>query len=244
MNELTKKEKEYYKRQLPLIGEKKQKKLKKQTALIGGIGGIGTAAAQTLTRLGVGKLKIIDKDQVETSNLNRQILYTEKDIGKPKTKVAKQKLQEINSNTEIEAYQEKITQKNIKKHLKNTEAFIDGLDNMKTRYIVNKECIKQNKPYFHASCQGYEARITTIIPHQTPCLQCIYRGKKPKKQKNISTIGYLPNKLGIIQTEQYLKYINNQKGVLKNQILIYSQNQTQPSTLKIQKNPNCPICQK
>lgn len=239
---LSNQEKEYYSRQLPIVKEEGQEKIKNKKVLIGGIGGIGSAAVMALTRLGVGKIKIVDNDKMERSNLNRQILYNENEIGKQKTEVAKKKLQEINPHVNITAVNKKITKNNIDQILDNqVDAFIDGLDNIKTRYLVNKKCIRDNIPYFHASCEGMEGRVTTIIPNQTPCLKCIYKGKKPKQKPITPVIGFIPNKLGIIEAEQFYRHILGLK-TLKNKMMIFSSEKIEPSILKIEKNKDCEIC--
>lgn len=239
---LSEEEKEYYDRQIPLIQEKGQKKLKNQKVLVGGIGGIGSAAAIALARMGVGEIKIVDNDTIERSNLNRQLLYNEKEIGNKKTEIAKEKLCEINSNIKITGVDEPITEENMDELFNDVNAYIDGLDNIETRYLVNKKCVEEQIPFFHGSCQGFEGRVTTIIPQETPCFNCIYQGKKPKQKEKIPTIGYLPNKLGLMEVEQFLRYKLGLKGVLKNKIMIFSKNQISPNILKIHKDKECEIC--
>ncbi|PTD94645.1 adenylyltransferase [archaeon SCG-AAA382B04] len=243
MMNLSDKEKRYYSRQLPILKEKGQKKLKNKTVLIGGIGGIGSSAALSLARMGVGEIIIVDDDKVDLSNLNRQQLYSENDVGKPKTKIAKQKLEKINSNIDIKLINKKIDQNNIPHILdESIDAFIDGFDNIETRYVVNKRCMEKKIPYIHASCEGMEGRITLIIPNETPCLHCIYQGKKPRQKEPIPVMGFLPNKLGVMEAEQFYRFTFNLK-TLKNKILIFSKDKMEPSILKIEKNKNCEICQ-
>ncbi|RLI20297.1 adenylyltransferase, partial [Candidatus Bathyarchaeota archaeon] len=160
-----------------------QKKLKKAKVVVAGIGGLGGLAALYLAAAGVGKLILVDKGRFELSNLNRQILGWEKDVGRLKVQAAKEKLEALNPEIEIETVTEEITEANIDSIIKNAHAIIDGMDNWKTRFILNKACVLNNIPFVHAGVSEFHGQITTIMPGEGPCLRCILPRNPPEKEK-------------------------------------------------------------
>lgn len=170
--------KERYSRQirLPQIGETGQKKIASLRILILGCGALGSACAEALVRMGVGFLRIVDRDIVEESNLPRQHLFTESDVAyrRPKVLAAQRKLKEINSKVEIEAQILDIHSKNIEWLLKDIDAVMDGFDRVEMRYLLNDACLKHRIPWFYAGIQGVQTLSMPVIPGQGPCLRCIF----------------------------------------------------------------------
>ncbi|OKY77867.1 MAG: Dinucleotide-utilizing enzyme involved in molybdopterin and thiamine biosynthesis ThiF [Candidatus Methanohalarchaeum thermophilum] len=240
---LSKEEKERYSRQLPVLKEKGQEKVNDLKVLVSGVGGIGGTAAEYLVRLGIGEIRLLDPDTVELSNLNRQILYNKDDIGRNKVDVAFEKLKKVNPNVDIEPIPEKLRRDNLHEIFGDMDAFVDGLDNMQARYLANKECVKKDIPYFHAACEGFESRLTTIIPNETPCLNCIYGGKIEIKEKEYEpTVGVVPGKIGIIEVEQLIKYFLDLKGLFKDKLVIFDEKNIKPRIIDLRKKKNCEVC--
>jgi len=238
---LNKREKERYKRQTMIFGEKGQKKLKDLKIAVVGVGGLGSTSSMYLSRIGIGSIRLIDYDTLEISNLNRQILYDENDIGEDKVGVAAKKLKKINSDINIEAINSKIKPKNVNELLGGVDAIVDGLDNLEGRYLINKYCVEDGIPFFHAACWGLEARITTIIPKETACLYCVYMGKNTDNG-TIPVAGPTPGKLGIMQAEQVMRHYLGMEGVLKNKLMIFESDKVEPEVISISRNSGCHIC--
>ena len=163
---LIEKEKSRYARQLmmPSIGEEGQRKLKHSHVLVAGVGGLGSLSSFYLTSLGIGHLKIVDHGSVQISDLNRQILYNEKDIGLKKTDIAYERLSLLNSEIQIEPICEEITSENIPRLIKGVQIVIDGTDNFETRLILNKICFEKRIHYIYGGIFGFKGKVTTFIP--------------------------------------------------------------------------------
>jgi len=185
MKSLTKLELERYDRQIrmPNIGINGQEKLKSSKIVIAGMGGLGCASATYLAAAGIGELVLIDKEKIELSNLNRQILYWTKDVGKYKVNSAKEKLIKLNPEIKILAIKEEINEDNIKELINGANVVIDGQDNFKTRFIINKACVELKIPFIYAAVQGLEGRLMTIIPGEGPCLRCLIPIDPPEVTK-------------------------------------------------------------
>lgn len=169
---------ERYSRQILFseIGEEGQEKLRNSKVLIIGCGALGTSHAETLARAGVGLLRIIDRDFVELSNLQRQTLFEESDARKriPKAIAAKKRLEKINSLVEVEAIVADVNNSNIESLIKDIDVVLDGTDNFQTRYLINDACVKQEKIWVYGAAVSSYGATMTIIPYKTPCLRCIF----------------------------------------------------------------------
>ncbi|MEI7616306.1 MAG: ThiF family adenylyltransferase, partial [Actinomycetota bacterium] len=159
------------------IGENGQKKLQNSRVAIVGCGGLGSNIANSLVRSGVGFIRIIDKDIVELSNLQRQLLFDENDVKNkmPKALAAKSKLNLVNSEIEIEAVVDEVNKSNIGLLLKDTDLILDGTDNFKTRFFINEECVKNNIPWIYGTVAASYGMICSIIPDSGYCLECIFK---------------------------------------------------------------------
>lgn len=167
-----------YSRQIlfPPIGNAGQKKLLNSCVLLVGCGALGASQAEMLARAGVGKLRIVDRDFVEFTNLQRQTLYKEQDAVErlPKAIAAKNRLAEINSEMEVEAFVADVNQNNIESLIKNCDLVLDGTDNFQVRYLINDVCVKLNKTWIYGAAVSSYGTTMTIRPNQTPCLRCIF----------------------------------------------------------------------
>jgi molybdopterin/thiamine biosynthesis adenylyltransferase len=234
-----------YDRQIRLFGVEGQEKLKKTSVLVVGAGGLGTVVTVYLAYAGIGKLILLDEGLVELSNLNRQILYGEADIGKPKAHVACKKLQEINSKLVLNCYAQKFDRELGEKLVRDVDIVVDALDNWETRMILNEICVKYRKPLVHAGVNGWYGQITTIIPGKTPCLYCIRPYRSSEKQRSrevISIIGVTPGVLGILEATEVLKLALGIGETLQGRILFIDLLSLEFKTFEIKRNPACPIC--
>jgi adenylyltransferase/sulfurtransferase len=239
---LTKDELERYDRQIMIrgFGPEGQGKLKGAKVFIAGAGGLGSATATYLTAAGVGMLRIVDHDRVELSNLNRQVLHWQEDIGKRKVNSAAGKLRKLNPEVEIEAIDEMITEANIYQLVAGFDLIVDAMDNLPTRYLLNKVAIEKNTPLFHGAVHGFEGRAMTIIPGETACLWCVYRGVT--LEGKFPVVGVTPAVVGCIQATEVIKYIVGIGQLLTNRLLVYDGLNMKFAEFKLKKDPNCPHC--
>ncbi|HID41867.1 MAG TPA: HesA/MoeB/ThiF family protein [Pyrodictium sp.] len=217
--ELTPSELLRYERQLLLFGVEGQKKLKKTSVMIAGVGGLGSFEALYLTALGVGKLVLVDGDTVEDSNLNRQILHWTDDIGKPKPISAAEKLRHLNPNVEIVPVTERITRDNVDDLIRQVDIVIDGLDNWETRFILDEAAYRAGKPYIHAGIYGFEGQVVVIVPGETPCLRCLLPPslKSPSK---IPAVGPIVALVGSIAVTELMKLVTGMGEVNKGKMIV------------------------
>jgi len=239
---LTKDELERYNRQIMIdgFGEEGQEKLKRAKVFIAGAGGLGSPVSMYLTTAGVGMIRIADHDRVELSNLNRQVLHWDKDIGKRKADSALEKLKQLNQDVEIEVIKETITEANASQLVADSDLIVDAMDNLPTRYLLNKTALDKGIPFFHGAVHGFEGRAMTIIPGKTACLMCVYRGAVPEDK--FPVIGVTPAVIGCIQATEAIKYILGIGELLTNRLLIYDGLNLKFSEFLVRKDPNCKHC--
>ena len=239
---LTPSERERYDRQIMIgeIGEEGQEKLKRSRVFIAGAGGLGSPIAIYLTAAGVGTIRMVDHDQVALSNLNRQVLHWEEDVGRKKVDSARTKLRNLNRAVEIEAIAETITEVNVSKLVSGCHVIVDAMDNLPTRYVLNRCAVENSLPFFHGAVNGFEGRVMTVIPGKTACLRCMYRGPVP--QEKFPVIGVAPAIIGTIQATEVIKYLLGIGKLLTNRLLIYDGLKVTFSEFTINKNPDCDQC--
>jgi len=231
---------EKYVRQIMLFGEEGQEKLKKARVFVAGAGGLGSPVSTYLAVAGIGKIIIADFDCVEKSNLNRQFLHHERDIGKEKIKSAEEKLLSLNPEIEVETVKEKITDENASSIVPSCDLIIDALDNFDTRHVLNRLAVERKIPLIHGAVSGYRGQATTIIPGKTPCLCCIFPNSF--KKEVFPVLGTTPGVIGTIQTNEAIKYITGQGKLLENRLLLWDGFSCSFSELNVNKIENCPVC--
>lgn len=240
---LSAEERSRYDRQIKIgeIGAAGQAKLKQAKICICGAGGLGSPAAIYLAAAGIGTLTIIDHDRVTLSNLNRQILHHETDIGRYKVDSAKGKLSYFNSHVIVNARQINITEENVVGLVSGHDVIIDALDNLETRYTLNKAALVLGIPFIHGAVSGFEGRIMTVIPGRSTCLRCLYRGPvEPPPATPV--IGVTPAVIGALQATEAIKTILGIGELLTDRLLIYDGLKLKWSEFKLRKNPNCDHC--
>jgi len=239
---LTPDENERYDRQILIeeIGREGQEKLKKSRIAIAGAGGLGSPAAFYLTAAGIGRIRLIDCDRISLSNLNRQILHWEGDIGAKKVDSASMKLRKLNRLVEIEPIDEVITEANVSRLMEGVDAIVDAMDNLATRHLLNRCAIEKKIPFFHGAVRGFEGRAMTILPGQSACLRCLYRGPIPEEK--FPVIGVTPAVIGAILATETIKYLLGIGQLLTNRLLMYDGLEAIFTEFKVNRNPECDHC--
>ena len=237
---LSYQETERYTRQMLLFGEKGQRVLKDSSVLIAGAGGLGSPVAYYLAVAGVGHIRIVDHDRVERSNLNRQILHREQDIGVLKADSAREKLTGINPDILIDARGTTIDAESIVTLLNGMDVIVDAMDNYPTRYILNCAAIDHNIPLIHGAIHGFAGQATTIIPGKTACLRCLFPHPPPKE--TFPVVGVAPGIIGLIQANEVLKYLLGLGTLLENRLLLWDGLSCTLEEIPIEKNPDCEDC--
>ena len=233
-----------YNRQLriPEFGEEGQKRLKSSHVLIAGIGGLGCASATYLTAAGVGRITLIDFDVVELSNLNRQVLYCEEDIGEKKVLVAQSRLSKLNPGIEIIPISDQITEANVFQLTSGAQVVLDGLDNFTTRLLVNSACVKHKIPYIHGGVSRFRGLITTIIPGETPCLACVYPEGSQEGGGRLGVLGVIPAVIANLQVLEAIKLMIGHGPSLAGKLLRFNGNDAEFRIVDIERNENCKVC--
>jgi len=239
---LSEYESQRYARQIGIagFGEEGQRKLKNARVVIAGAGGLGSPIAIYLAAAGVGKIRLIDRDNVDLGNLNRQILYHEENIGHIKVDAARVKLESFNSTIEIEAVNKSIGKDNVFELLDGFDLIIDAVDNFPARRLLNSVAISREIPFFHGAIHGFEGTTTSIIPGLTPCLSCLY--KQDPQQKAPPVVGVTPAVIGSIQATEVIKYIVGIGELLTGRLLIYDGLSLEFMELAIARDPDCQEC--
>ena len=223
------------------FGEEGQAKLKKARVFIAGAGGLGSPVAIYLAVAGIGTIRIVDHDRVELSNLNRQILHQDDNVGDTKADSAAAKLTKLNPGVKIEAIAETITEADVTRLVGDSDLIVDAMDNLPTRYLLNKTAIEKDIPFFHGAVYGFEGRVMTVIPGKTACLNCLYHGMAVPREK-FPVIGVTPAVIGCIQATEVIKYIVGLGKLLTNRLLNYDGLKLTFTELKVRKDPNCKHC--
>ncbi|WP_088050640.1 ThiF family adenylyltransferase [Virgibacillus dakarensis] len=240
-----------YSRQLLFapIRETGQKMLAESTVLVVGAGALGTVISNHLVRAGVGTIRIVDRDYVELSNLQRQMLFDEDDVKEalPKAIAAKRKLQKINSEISIEAIIDNVTSENIDTHMEGVDVVMDGTDNFTTRFLLNDSCFKKNIPFSYGGVVSARGMTALFVPGETPCLRCITKEGAENGQTcdTVGVIGPAVDMIASIEVIEVLKYLTGNKSALRNTLKTIDFWFNTQFEIKLTKvNPECLTCQK
>jgi adenylyltransferase/sulfurtransferase len=238
---------EFYSRQVALkeLGVKGQRKLAKSKVAVVGIGGLGTTSSLYLALAGVGYLRLIDQDTVETPNLHRQILYSLDDLHYPKAEVAAERLEKLNPLLKAEPISENVNVGNVEQLLAGVDCVVDGLDNMLTRYLVNRACVKLGIPYVFGAAIGIEGNLSVFAPPETGCLECLLPNLSDSDLLTCDTRGIMGATAGIIgamQAMETIKVLTGMGSPLKGKLMVCDFNDMYFTTVDISKAANCPAC--
>jgi sulfur-carrier protein adenylyltransferase/sulfurtransferase len=245
---LTNSEIARYSRHLILneVGMEGQRKLKNARVLMIGTGGLGSPLGLYLAAAGVGTLGLVDFDVVDESNLQRQILHGTKDVGRPKTASAKDRLRDINPNVDVEVFETHLTSANALDIIKNFDIVVDGTDNFPTRYLVNDACALLGKPNVYGSIFRFEGQASVFWAAKGACYRCLYPEPPPPglvpSCAEGGVLGVLPGIVGSIQANETIKIILGADGILLNRLLLFDAWTMKFRELKLRKNPSCPMC--
>jgi len=242
---LSEREFKRYDRQIMIygFGEEGQEKLKQAKAFIAGAGGLGSPAAIYLAAAGIGTIRIADHDTVELSNLNRQVLHRDEDIGSGKADSASAKLRKLNPDIRIESITDTITEANASRLVGDSDLIVDAMDNLPTRYLLNKTAIDKGIPFFHGAVYGFEGRAMTVIPGKSACLNCVYHGVTAPEEK-FPVVGVTPAVIGSIQAAEVIKYLTGLGELLTNRLLNYDALSMKFTEFKVNRDPDCEHCGK
>lgn len=241
--ELKRSELERYDRQIiiPGWGVEGQRKLKKAEVAVVGVGGLGCPASLYLTAVGVGRIRIIDKGMFELSNLNRQILGCQKDIGRFKVYAAKEKLEMLNPEVEVEAVAAEVTGDNVHEVVGDVDVVVDGMDNWRTRFILNEYCVSHGIPFVHAAVSEMYGQITTIVAGKGPCLRCIFP-KTPPEAEKVPVLGATPALLASLQVMETVKLVIGMGEPLIGRMLFIDGRTMRFEEIRVEKSVDCPVC--
>ena len=244
---MNNREKSRYARQIRLsyVGEEGQQKLLDSTALIIGMGGLGSPAAMYLAAAGVGRLIISDFDQVEDSNLQRQIIHRTQDIGELKALSAKRAIAELNPDCMVEALDWQLEEDELEEYARKSDIVLDCSDNFPTRFAINRVCVKEKTPLVSGAAIRMEGQIASYIPDLGgPCYQCLYK-QEFENTETCAAEGVLSPVVGVIGTMQALQamlILIGQEEQLKGKLLLFDGLSMEWQKVQIPKNPNCAVC--
>ncbi len=246
-SELSSKELERYSRQVMLeeIGYDGQLKLKNSKVCVVGVGGLGTPITTRLVAMGVGKLRIVDRDVIELSNLHRQTIFDESDIGRVKVEAAAKKLKQLNTSIEIEVLPVSVNDYTALEIVEGCDVVIDALDSVNARYSLNKACITKNIPFVTGAAVGVSGQVFTIIPKETACYHCLFPALDEDSMPTCSIEGVHPSILSIIggiEVAEAVKIITGKKPNLANRILHVDLENLEFVKTKTLRVEECPVC--
>jgi adenylyltransferase/sulfurtransferase len=240
METVTEYNAERYQRQIPLLGEEGQESLRRARVLVAGVGGLGTIVAAHLIAAGVGFLRLVDNDDIEMSNLNRQILFQETDIGREKTAAATERLHSLNPAVRIEGISKTLCKETLDELLKDIDLIVDALDNFTTRFLLNRAAFIRCLPLIHGAVRGFVGQATTLIPGQTACLQCLIAHSPPPEMFPI--LGGTCGVIGAIQATETVKVLTGQGEPLTNRLFFWDGKSGEGTIMITKRNPHCVIC--
>ncbi|MDZ4783740.1 MAG: ThiF family adenylyltransferase [Planctomycetia bacterium] len=235
------------------LGEAGQRRLLSSTVFLCGCGALGTVLANTLVRAGVGRLRIVDRDFVETTNLQRQVLFDEDDVAAqlPKSVAAAEKLRRINSTVEIEAIVADVDAGNVEGFAAGADVMLDGTDNFETRFLLNDVAVKHGIPWVYGGCLGAEGQTMTILPGETPCLRCLIpEPPPPGVTPTCDTAGILApiiNVIASIEAAEAMKILAGQRAAISRTLQVFDLWENRCRQLDISKlrgEEDCPCCGK
>jgi molybdopterin/thiamine biosynthesis adenylyltransferase len=239
---------EFYSRQTILseLGVVGQEKLRRSKVTIVGLGGLGSVSTLFLALAGVGTLRLVDQDTVELNNLHRQVLYDLTDLRYPKVEAAARRIGNINPEVKVEPMPENLNSENFRTLLADSDCVVDGLDNMQTRYLINRHCVETKTPFIFGGAIGMEGNVAALKSPDTACLECVLPGLKDAELPTCDTRGVLGATTGIVGAIQAMETIKVLAGIepqSKGRLLIFDFAQSEYRTVDLKIRPDCEVCQ-
>lgn len=247
MGMLTGQQLERYKRNILLdgVGPEGQERLLRAKVLVVGGGGLGSPVAYYLAAAGVGHIGVVDGDQVDLSNLQRQILHFTTDLGRPKIESAREKLTTLNPDVKVTGIPRRLDGTNYRDIIAGYDLVVDGTDNFEVRFLINRACVEQGKPYIFGGVLAYTGQLMTILPGRGPCLACIFRDVPPRGAPSCSELGVLgtvPGVIGTLEASEAVKVILGIGEPLMGRLLTCDVLSMRFYTVEIDRDPGCPVC--
>jgi sulfur-carrier protein adenylyltransferase/sulfurtransferase len=245
---LTAEQRERYSRHLliPEIGVEGQQKLLDAKVLLLGAGGLGSPTALYLAAAGVGTLGIVDDDEVDLSNLQRQVIHTNERIGVPKVDSAEESIHAINPDVEVVKYKTRLDSSNILEIIDGWDVIVDGLDNFPSRYLLNDASVRLRIPVVSASILGFDGQLSVFKPYEGPCYRCLFREPPPAELAPScganGVLGVLPGTMGLLQATEVVKLILGIGEPAIGRLLLYDALGATLTEVKVHRDPDCPIC--
>src|SRR4051812_27976909 len=245
---LTKEQRERYSRHLlvPEIGLEGQTRLLDAKVLLLGAGGLGSPTALYLAAAGVGTLGIVDDDDVDLSNLQRQVIHTTDGIGTPKVDSAERAIHDINPDVKVVKYKTRLDASNIMEIIPGYDVIVDGVDNFPTRYLLNDATVRLQIPVVSASILGFDGQLSVFKPYDGPCYRCLYPVPPPAELAPScganGVLGTLPGTMGLLQATEVVKLVVGAGEPLVGRLLLYEALGASFTELKVRRDPECPIC--
>jgi adenylyltransferase/sulfurtransferase len=249
MSGLTDRERERYARQLvlPAWGEEAQLRLKAATVFVAGAGGLGSAAVLYLAAAGVGCIRVCDRDRVELSNLNRQILHAERGMGMRKPDSARKAVARLNRDVRVVPLAAEMTRKNVREMAGSADILLDCLDNVPSRRVLNQLSVDASLPLVHAGVRGLGGQLTFLHPPATACLACFLQESSVEDLPTmppgaLPILGAVAGAMGCLQALEALKYLTGSGGLAENRIVFLDGETMKFEEVPISKNPSCTVC--
>ena len=245
---LTAEQRDRYSRHLliPEIGADGQQKLLDAKVLLLGAGGLGSPTALYLAAAGVGTLGIVDDDEVDLSNLQRQVIHSTQRIGIPKVDSAEESIHALNPDVDVVKYPVRLDASNIMEIVSGYDVIVDGVDNFPTRYLLNDATVRLKIPVVSASILGFDGQLSVFAPYEGPCYRCLFREPPPAELAPScganGVLGVLPGTMGLLQATEVVKLIVGVGDPAIGRLLLYDALAATLSEVKVHRDPECPIC--
>lgn len=242
---LTEEQKCRYRRQmiLPEIGEEGQQKLATARVLIVGLGGLGSISSYYLAAAGVGHLRIVDRDGVELGNLNRQLLHSTDDLGRPKVESASEKLLRLNPTCHVQTSMVDLGDANALDLAKGCSLIIDATDNVRTRHVLNRVSLETHIPFIYGGIKGWNGMAATFIPGKTGCFACLFSPERVRtSEKEFPALGPTAGVIASIQSMEALRILLGLRPQLAGRLLEFRGMEMRFRSTMIEKDPDCPLC--
>jgi molybdopterin/thiamine biosynthesis adenylyltransferase/rhodanese-related sulfurtransferase len=231
---------------LPEVGVEGQLKLLDSKVLLIGAGGLGAPSAFYLAAAGIGTLGIVDDDVVDESNLQRQVIHNTQRVGMPKTESARLSIQALNPDVQVVEHNTRLDAGNILELIEGYDVIVDGADNFPTRYLLNDASVRLRKPVVSASILAFDGQISTFVPYEGPCYRCLYPVPPPPEMAPscgaAGVLGVMAGVMGLLQANEVIKLIAGIGEPLIGRLLLYDSLGTRFTELKVNRDPDCPIC--
>src|ERR687891_407038 len=231
---------------IPEVGVDGQLKLLNAKVLLIGAGGLGSPAALYLAAAGIGTLGLVDDDEVDSSNLQRQVIHTTERVGTPKTESARTSIEALNPDVDVVEHRTRLAADNILEIIEGYDVIVDGADNFPTRYLLNDASVRLRKPVVSASILAFDGQISTFVPYEGPCYRCLYPTPPPAELAPscgaAGVLGVMAGGVGLLQGNEVIKLVAGIGEPLIGRLLLYDSLGTRFTELKVNRDPECPVC--